>query len=84
MKIENVRTVKRDLLFTIISETGDTNAGNICPGCPLERLGCNRQVDTMNNIIKARVNLDANRVQLAVRNKEKINCPADVEIKFRA
>lgn len=84
MKIENVRTVKRELLFRVIGESGDTNVGNICPGCPLERLGCNRQVDTLNNIIIARVNLDSNRVQLAVKNKEEINCPANSEIKFRA
>jgi hypothetical protein len=74
MYIENSRMIKREQLFTVVNEIGDKSIDNVCPGCPLERLGCSHYVDIFKGRITARVNLNAPRVKLLKENKEKVNC----------
>lgn len=84
MIIENIRSIKSDLLFTVKNEMGDPNIGGLCRGCPLESLGCSRQFDTFGGKITALVNLDAYGVRLLVKDDKEVNCGATDEIKSRA
>lgn len=83
IRVENIRTSKRDLLFTVLNDKGDPSIDNVCPECPLVRLGCSRQVDIMNGRITARVNLDSPRVQTLKANNEEVNC-GNTDINFKA
>jgi hypothetical protein len=34
MRTENLRIMKRELLFAVVGEIGDINIGGVCLGCP--------------------------------------------------
>jgi len=84
MRIENLRIMKREILFAVVGVTGDINIGDVCLGCPLERLGCSHETNMTKKIISARVNLDSPRVQILKNKNENVNCPAGRDIKFKA
>jgi len=85
MYLENQPIImKRELSLVVVSEAKDINVANICPGCPLERLGCHRETNLTKGKISARVNLDSSRVQILKNKNEDVNCPAGRDIKLKA
>lgn len=83
MKIENIRTLGRTLLFTASSEEGDSDVTILCDNCVLRSNGCSGE-GTRNGGFNARVNLDSNGVKSLVKNNLSAPCGATVEIKFKA
>lgn len=71
--IEN-KGINKDIHSFVIKYKNRQNIGNICRGCPLEELGCSREVDYKKGTIKARVHLGSPRVKLLLTRKENTNC----------